>query len=96
MCTYEPGNQMDRTPEEHYVSEPRTMAADAVVASAKTEGEVPPKSWTKLMMRANGGDWQEAVGFRAKKGDAVQYRLSLGSVNSVSTPRITKVAIEFR
>ncbi len=93
MYAIEPGNQLTRGPEEYYFSEPRVAERDLVVTAARVESEIPPKCWVKVMMRANAGEWREAVGFAAEKGDRIQYRLELGATNSLRSPRVRKVEI---
>ena len=95
MYAIEPCNLLTRGPEEYYTSEAYVADRDLTVASARAEGEVPPKCWTKILLRANGGSWREPAGFKAKTGDRLQYRLELGALNSLRSPRITKVVVDF-
>ena len=96
MYIVEPGNVLDRGPEEYYVSEPMTASEDLTVSSVAVEAEVPAKCWVKAALRVNGGAWREAEGLTVRKGDRLEYRLALGAKNALSTPRVTKVTVEFR
>lgn len=95
MSAIEPGNILTRGPEEHYVSEPFVAPRDLTVSAAEVEAEVPPKCWVKVELRVNGGAWREAKGLTAKKGDRLEYRLTLGARNSLRTPRVTSVSIRY-
>ena len=95
MYAIEPGNQLTRGPEEYYVSEARTVGEDCTVAGVDLVAEIPPKTWVRPLVRVNGGDWTEPAGCSLKKGDSLQYRLELGALNSLRTPRVTRVTVKF-
>lgn len=103
MCTYEPGNQMTRGPEEYYYSEPYSAQEDLKVKGAEVSGEIPPKTWVKVVVRvADTKDalekaaWHAPEGVSVRSGAYLQYRLELGATLSLRTPRITKVEISFQ
>ena len=95
MYCVQPGDILARGPEEFYYSEPFVAPCDLKVASAEVTAEVPPKCWVGIRLRTKDGVWREPAGFVVKRGEAVQYRLALGAVNSLLTPRVTKVSISF-
>ena len=104
MSTVEPGNQLTRGPEEYYYSEVKPVAEDCEIDDVKIEGEIPPKTWVKAMVRKcnaagdgfRSAEWSEARGFKLRKGDHLQYRLELGATLSLRSPRITRVTVTFR
>ena len=102
MSAIEPGNQLTRGPEEYYYSEPYRAERDMTVKGAKIIAECPPKTWVKLLVRsaptAEGlekAEWREPAGVKVAKGGFLQYRLELGATLSLSTPRVSKVEIQF-
>ncbi len=102
MTALEPGNQLDRGPEEYYTSEPFQLKEDAVLDEIKWEGEVPPKTWVSAKVRIaarpeqfDGSPWLKPGKIAIKSGEWVQYQLVLGAVNSLRTPRITRVTVSF-
>lgn len=56
MSTVNPGNIMDRGPEEYYVSCPFKLPGDATVQSISWEAELPPKSWVAAQLRWAGAE----------------------------------------
>ncbi|MFA6568812.1 MAG: VCBS repeat-containing protein [Victivallales bacterium] len=114
MGNVDPGNIMDRTPNEYYISAPHQMLPETGIREIYWTGDVPNKSWVKAQFRfAESTDglekscWMGATGtgtwFTAHQrvdktlfsGKWVQYRLCLGSFNSVNTPRISEVTVGF-
>lgn len=102
MSAIEPGNQLTRGPAEYYYSEPYRVGRDATVRSAEVAAECPPKTWVKLLTRfastkeaLERAEWREPVGQKVEKGGYLQYRLELGATLSLSTPRVTRVVVEF-
>jgi hypothetical protein len=109
MVTMDPGNIMDRGPEEFYTSQPFELPADAWPASISWEAEIPPKTWVKAQLRfaaspseLEAAEWIGPQGHgtwfkngeslpETARGRLVQYGLSLGATNSLSTPRVTRV-----
>jgi hypothetical protein len=47
----EPGNLLNRGPEEYYTSEPFPLKGNAILDEIKWEGEVPPKTWVAAKVR---------------------------------------------
>jgi len=109
MVTMDPGNIMDRGPEEFYTSQPFELPADAWPVSISWEAEIPPKTWVKAQLRfaaspseLEAAEWIGPQGHgtwfkngeslpETARGRLVQYGLSLGATNSLSTPRVTRV-----
>lgn len=101
------GNVYDRGPEEFFTSRVFELEAPGVLDAVRVKGVFPEKTWTRLQLRTAGtpealesADWSERS-FRS--GDEhiglpldrlVQYRLALGAVNSVATPRVTEVELQ--
>ena len=102
MSAIEPGNQLTRGPEEYYYSEPYLADRDMAVKGAEVVADCPPKTWVKLLVRSavtrdalESAEWCEPAGVRVAKGGFLQYRLEIGATLSLSTPRVTKVEIQF-
>ena len=102
MSAIEPGNQLTRGPEEYYYSEPYHADRDLTVKGAEVVADCPQKTWVKLLVRSaatrdalEGAEWREPAGVSVAKGGFLQYRLELGATLSLSTPRVTKVKLEF-
>ncbi len=100
MTALEPGNILDRGPEEYYISTPHKAEAAGRIKAAKVEAELPPKTWTTLLFRKAATEaaladapWQEADAIDFQAGDLLQYRLALGAHNSLRTPRVTAVEV---
>lgn len=100
MTAIEPGNQLDRGPEEFYYSEPVFADADGVVSGSEITAELPKDTWVTLTMRVAESvealkkqPWRTPDAITYHAGNALQYRLALGARNSLRTPRITKVEI---
>ena len=51
MTVIDPGNQVDRGPEEFYVSAPFELPGEARVTRAECEAEIPAKTWVRLQLR---------------------------------------------
>ncbi len=52
MTSIEPGNIMDRGPEEYYASAPFKLPEGASVSKVSWEAEIPPKTWVKAQLRS--------------------------------------------
>ena len=64
----------------------RYATTEAGLADARWIGADGAESWLE-----NG----QTVGAEADAGPWVQYRLALGAINSLSTPRVTSVTLSF-
>ncbi len=102
MSAVEPGNQLDRSDGESYISEARRFATGIEVTGSKIEGAIPDKCGVELELRSAENEtalktapWRSAFGFRAGAGELVQYRLTLRAKNSLRTPRISGVVIYY-
>ena len=104
MGNVDPGNILDRGPEEYYTSAPYCTGKDLTIESINCKGEIPDGTWIKVAFRtaatkseladANWSEWVECGKITNIKPDIwVQYKLALGSRNSVTTPRISKVVV---
>ncbi len=100
MTALEPGNILDRGPEEFYESEVFPIESAGTVLSAEVEAELPPDTWVKITVRAAAtaeelaaAPWSDPDKFRVRRGELFQYRLALGARNSLRTPRVTGVDI---
>ncbi len=108
MCSNNPGNVLDRGPEEYYTSEPYVAEGTARPSSAAIAAEVPEKCWVSIrfrsakkaeaLERAEWGEWTKfADGKAAIDGAAPakvwQYQLALGAFNCLRSPRITAVDV---
>jgi hypothetical protein len=102
ISAVEPGNQLDRSDEEFYISAAYQCEEKCRLLNITWEGECPPKTWVNAMIRiaANKEDlerstWQPVNKQILDPGNYLQYRLALGATNSLRSPRITKVKLEF-
>ncbi len=108
ISSIEPGNLLDRGPEEYYTSKAHMMTEGCVIKSISWEGEIPPKTWVKAAIRSaesegelNKSQWSkflecdETINTDITAGSWIQYKLALGAVNSLRTPRIIKVSVNF-
>ena len=102
MTAIEPGNQLDRGPEEFYESEAWQVSETSTVTSIDIEGEIPEKCWVGTMVRVaetqadlENSIWQNTP-IKVNSGDFIQYRLALGAKKSLRTPRITEVKVNFK
>ena len=72
-------------------------------------GEIPPKTWVKVCARTadletalENTPWSEyfdcgeSFGENAPAGKYFQYKLVLGAVNSLRSPRLTEVVVDLR
>lgn len=103
VSAIEPGNVLDRGPEEFWTSEPHRVGAAAVVDRVETGGDIPPKTWVRAEARAaaspealESAPWRDPAGLAVPAGGVLQLRLALGAVNSLSSPRVSRVAVRFR
>ena len=102
ISAVEPGNQLDRSDEEFYISAAYQCKEKCRLLNITWEGECPPKTWVNAMIRiaASKEDlecsaWQPVNKQILDPGNYLQYRLALGATNSLRSPRITKVKLEF-
>ena len=103
MTTIQPGNILTRGPEEYYVSEPYRTDSDCRVEKVEIEAEIPPKTWVEVRVRTapdadalSRAPWQPPENMFCPAGALLQYRLEIGAVNSLRTPRISRVAVHFQ
>ena len=103
VSAIEPGNVLDRGPEEFWTSEPHRVDAAAVVDRVETEGDLPPKTWVRAEVRAAAtpeelaaAPWRDPAGLAVPAGGVLQLRLALGATNSLSSPRVTRIETFFR
>lgn len=103
MSSIEPGNLLTRGSEEFYYSAPHKCIKAARIINVKIEGEIPPQTWVKLLVRSAGSpdhldkaDWLQPDQLQGFAGDYLQYCLELGATLSLRSPRITKVDIELQ
>ena len=97
-----PGNQADRSDEEHYESEPYRMPPGAKVRDIRWDADLPPKTWVRAALRTAASRaallraaWQDPESGPVRGGPWVQYRLSLGATNSGNTPRVKEIVVSF-
>ena len=113
MVGVNPGNIMDRGPEELYLSSSIQLLSGASISSISWEADVPAKTWVKAQLRsADTEDGLQAAPWRGPTGDGswyengqrpqatesegwLQYRLALGATNSLSTPRVRRVDVQY-
>lgn len=105
MTVVEPGNQLDRGPEEYYISVPYKLPENAQVKSISWEGEIPPKTWVKAQIRfaetqigLEFSEWinvNQSITSEIQNGQWVQYKLALGAINSLRSPRLKKVIVAY-
>jgi hypothetical protein len=69
MFACDPGNIMNRGPEEYYTSSPYQLPEHAHIEKVEWEAEVPPKTWIKAQIRSAAtvealasASWQGAEG----------------------------------
>ncbi len=110
MIPVDPGNQLDRGPEEYYVSAPFALPASARATAISWKADIPDKTWVRAQIRyastreaLDQSPWQEPWlenGARlpaAADGQRwIQYRLALGAKGSGSTPRVSEVRVDYQ
>ncbi|HXK62199.1 MAG TPA: hypothetical protein PLP42_20120, partial [Acidobacteriota bacterium] len=110
MIPVDPGNQLDRGPEEYYVSAPFELPASARATAISWKADIPDKTWVRAQIRyastreaLDQSPWQEPWlenGARlpaAADGQRwIQYRLALGAKGSGSTPRVSEVRVDYQ
>lgn len=114
MQAVDPGNIMDRSAEEFYISNPKKLETKSRHVKISWQADVPPKTWVKAQIRfaescekLEKADW---IGYDgagtwfdnnaeikniSSPVEWVQYRLALGSVNGMDTPRVKSVEISY-
>lgn len=102
MTAIEPGNQLDRGPEEYYESEVWQVPESGEIDSVDIKGEVPESCWVNYYLRSakniedlKNTAW-EKDSIKVEKGEYLQYRLALGAKNSLRTPRVTEVTVNLK
>ncbi len=103
MTSVQPGNILDRGPEEYYLSEPYQITDACKITSASVKAEIPPKTWVKTALRHAAdpselykAPWETPETVTCQAGEWIQYRLTIGATNSLRTPRIFQVGIEMQ
>ncbi len=108
MTAIEPGNQLDRGPEEYYESEPYELPRPA--RTIEWEAEVPSTCWVRAQVRMaptrerlGETTWSGPTGDTSwfenkdrlpnRAGRWIQYRLALGARNGCGSPRVTQVRV---
>ena len=114
MSAVEPGNLMDRGPNEYYISAPFQLPGGAKVEHISWQAEIPDGTWVKAQIRSADSpeelekapwtgpsdkvEWfdneQKFDNFKLC-GNWIQYRLALGAVNALRTPRLTSVNVTY-
>lgn len=107
MGNVDPGNIMDRSPEEYYISSPHRVKEASIVKDISWEGEVPPKTWVKAAVKIaatkeelENKQWSrwfengQKINLKISSGCFIQYKLALGASNSLRTPRLRKVTVD--
>ena len=107
MTTVDPGNIMDRSPEEYYYSEVFELGTKKL-KRAYWEATIPGKCYVEISFRHGDSadttkmcEWSrpyqngEDLSDLEFCGGYIQYRLTLGSPMSCGTPRVTEVTVEF-
>jgi hypothetical protein len=100
------GNVYDRSPEEYFTSRVFELDSPGDLDAVRVRGAFPDKTWTRLQLRTaatraalESSAWNERSFEPAEDHidipleHFVQYRLALGAVNSVATPRVTSVEL---
>jgi len=103
MLPVDPGNIMDRGPEEYYISSSHQLPEGAQVKTIRWEAELQPKTWVKAQLRFAKTEeglatapWQESdAGEFNQTGSWIQYRLALGAINGGNSPRVHSVEVEY-
>ena len=104
MSTVDPGNILDRSNAEYYISPCKCLSDGVRIQSIAWEGECTSTSWVELALRAarNEDALKDAAWIPVKAQENllplnlegfVQYRLSLCAHCGCGTPRITKVIV---
>lgn len=88
------GNVLDRSGNEHYISEVFDITESCTVRGVKLDADIPEKTSVTATVRVNGGEWVAPEGVKLSEGDRLEYRLCLYAYNCLRTPRITKVTVE--
>ncbi len=111
MTSINPGNILDRGPEEYYTSRICTTDQAGTPIQVNTVMDVPEKCWVKIRFRnadnaadIENADWGEWIMLDAAAVDVAaaepavcwQYQLALGAKNSLRTPRISKIDIKIQ
>lgn len=98
------GNIMDRSEEEHYVSEPHELPRATRVMRIEVQAELGPKTWVRAHVRTadraedlTGAKWIHSDDLPSAnlRGKWAQYRLTLGAKNCGSSPRVTEVKVHY-
>lgn len=111
ISSCEPGNALDRGPEEYYCSAPYRATPDTTLKTVAITAEIPEKCYVAIRFRRAydvaglaSACWSERIVLNSGivpvppvsgTGEFFQYELALGARNSLRTPRVTKVSISF-
>ena len=102
VSAIEPGDILDRGPEEFWISQPRAVEAASTVKRVEVAAETPPKTWVRVEARAaatpealESATWRAPEGLAVPAGGVLQLRLALGAKNSLSSPRVRSVETFF-
>ncbi len=102
VSAIEPGDILDRDPEEFWISQPRAVEAASTVKRVEVAAETPPKTWVRVEARAaatpealESATWRAPDGLSVPAGGVLQLRLALGAKNSLSSPRVRSVETFF-
>ena len=107
LTAVEPGNQLDRGPEEYYISEARRVDGKSIVGWS-FEGECPPDTWLKLrfataespeaLESAPWSEWQAAGDFvtTLPAKTYARYQLALGARIGLRSPRVTAINVQLK
>lgn len=109
MGNVDPGNILDRCPEEYFISSKYVVCKESKIESVSWKADIPAKTWVRAAVRfsenpetvgnARWTDWfdnGQKINLSVPEGSAVQYKLALGATNSLRTPRIIQVIVLFR
>ena len=108
MTAIEPGNQLDRSTDEFYFSEPLKVEAACKITNTDIQAQIPEKTWVTVHLRCAAtpeeletATWTPApaagsMPLSVPAGHLVQYRLTLGATLSLRSPRVTRVAFTMK
>ena len=114
ISSVEPGNIMDRGPEEYYSSQAYELPPNAQLTKIHWQAEIQEKTWIRAQIRTAPTEEELATSlWRGPQSNRdyfendqsiammqhghrwVQYRLALGAINGLRTPRITVVELTY-
>lgn len=106
ITAVEPGNILDRGPEEYYTSVPYELPSGAAVTGITWDADLPAHTWVKAQLRCAStrgalehASWSPWLDHGAVPPEPMcgwlQYRLALGAKHSLSSPRVREVAVAY-